>query len=143
MTVTIADELLKAAGITEPEIRQELALTLFQQDRLTLGQASRLAGVSRLAFQALLADRRIPIHYGVAEFREDLETHGKWKGIDRCFRYVAGAESGAYRAAGSAAHAVRESRHTFGGLCRAFELSERTARTGLRVGAVAGCAAHR
>ena len=44
MTVTIADELLKAAGITEPEIRQELALTLFQQDRLTLGQVSRLAG---------------------------------------------------------------------------------------------------
>jgi predicted HTH domain antitoxin len=80
MTVTIADDLLASAGITEPEVRQELALTLFQQDRLTLGQASRLAGVSQLAFQALLADRRIPIHYSVAEFREDLETHRQMEG---------------------------------------------------------------
>jgi len=49
-------------------------LALFQQDRLTLAQASRLAELSRLAFQALLADRQIPIHYGVEEFREDLRT---------------------------------------------------------------------
>ncbi len=74
MPVTIPDEVLAAAHITEPELKQELALTLFQQERLTLGQASVLAGVSQLAFQALMAERQIPIHYGVAEFREDLQT---------------------------------------------------------------------
>lgn len=74
MPVTISDEVLAAAHITEPELKQELALALFQQDRLTLAQASRLAGMSQLAFQALMAARRIPIHYGVAEFREDLQT---------------------------------------------------------------------
>ena len=56
------------------ELKQELALTLFQQERLTLAQASRLAEMSQLAFQSLLAERRIPIHYGVQEFREDLRT---------------------------------------------------------------------
>jgi predicted HTH domain antitoxin len=32
--------------------------------------------MGQLAFQALLAERRIPIHYGVAEFREDLQALG-------------------------------------------------------------------
>jgi predicted HTH domain antitoxin len=45
-----------------------------QQDRLTLAQASSLAETRQLAFQALLAERQIPIHYGVEEFREDLRT---------------------------------------------------------------------
>lgn len=74
MPVTISDEVLTAAHISEPELKQELALTLFQQERLTLGQAARLAEMSHLAFQALLAERRVPIHYGVEEFRKDLRT---------------------------------------------------------------------
>ena len=74
MPFTISDEVLTAAHISEPELKRELALTLFQQERLTLAQASRLAEMSQLAFQALLAERQIPIHYGVQEFREDLRT---------------------------------------------------------------------
>jgi predicted HTH domain antitoxin len=63
-----------AAHISEPELKRELALTLFQQERLTLAQASCLSEMSQLAFQALLAERQIPIHYGVEEFRQDLRT---------------------------------------------------------------------
>jgi len=74
MPVTIPDEVLSAAHISEQELKQELALALFQQERLTLAQASRFAEMGQLAFQALLADRRIPIHYGIEEFREDLRT---------------------------------------------------------------------
>ena len=74
MPVTISDEVLMAAHISEPELKQEVAVTLFQQERLTLAQANRLAEMSQLAFQALLADRHIPIHYGLDELREDLRT---------------------------------------------------------------------
>ncbi len=74
MPVTISDEVLTAAHLSKPELKQELALALFQQGRLTLAQASRLADMSQFAFQRLLADRQIPIHYGVEEFREDLRT---------------------------------------------------------------------
>ena len=56
-------------------------IALFQQDRLTLGQASALAGLGQLAFQALMAERRIPIHYGVAEFREDIQTLRQSDGV--------------------------------------------------------------
>jgi len=81
MPVTIPDEVLVAAHLSEPELKRELALTLFQQERLTLAQASRLAEMSQLAFQALLADRQIPIHYGIEEFREDLRTLRQSEGL--------------------------------------------------------------
>jgi len=74
MPVTISDEVLWAAHLSERELKQELALTLFRQERLTLAQASRFAEVGQFAFQSLLAERRIPIHYGIEEFREDLRT---------------------------------------------------------------------
>ena len=74
MPLTIPDEVLAAAHISEPELKREVALTLFQQERLTLAQASRFAEMGQLTFQALLAERRIPIHYDVAEFHEDLQT---------------------------------------------------------------------
>jgi len=74
MAITIADEVLAAAHMSELELKRELALALFQQERLTLAQASRLAEMSQLEFQALLAERQIPVHYGVQEFREDLQA---------------------------------------------------------------------
>src|ERR1022692_2148992 len=74
MPVTISDEVLTAAHHHEPELKQEPRLPLFQQARLPLAQASRFAEMSQLAFQALLAERQIPIHYGIQEFREDLRT---------------------------------------------------------------------
>lgn len=74
MPVTIPDEVLSAAHLTGLELKQELAVVLFQKERLTLSQASRLAEVSQLEFQALLAERQVPIHYGIEEFREDLQT---------------------------------------------------------------------
>ena len=74
MSVKIPDDLLEAARLTESEVLQELALTLFQQERLTLAQSSRLAGMDRMAFQHLLASRRIPIHYDVPELEADLQT---------------------------------------------------------------------
>ena len=74
MAITVPDDILAAAQMSEPELVRELAVTLFQQERLTLAQASRMAEMSQLAFQALLAGRQIPVHYGVEEFREDMRT---------------------------------------------------------------------
>ena len=33
--------------------------------------------MTQLRFQALLAERKIPIHYGVEEFREDVRGLGR------------------------------------------------------------------
>lgn len=74
MSVVIPDEIIQAARLTETELKLELAVLLFQQGRLTLGQASRLAAMTQFQFQQLLASRRIPIHYDVAEFEQDIKT---------------------------------------------------------------------
>jgi predicted HTH domain antitoxin len=74
MSMTIPNEVLEAAHLSEAELRQELAVLLFQQERLTLAQAAALAGIDRLRFQNLLASRDILTHYDVAEFEADLET---------------------------------------------------------------------
>jgi len=74
MSVTIPDEVLQTARMSEEELRQELAVLLFQKDRLTLGQASHLAGLDLLRFQHLLASRGIPVHYDIEEFEQDLST---------------------------------------------------------------------
>jgi len=74
MSVVIPDEVLYTVHMTSAELIQEIAVLLYQREKLTLGQASRLAGMSQLQFQFLLASRHIPIHYDVAEFEADLKT---------------------------------------------------------------------
>ena len=74
MGVLIPDDILQAAHMTEAELTQEIAVLLFQREKLTLGQASRLAGINRLQFQHLLASRDIPVHYDRIDFEEDLKT---------------------------------------------------------------------
>jgi predicted HTH domain antitoxin len=74
MAIVIPDEILYAAHMTETEMARALAVALFQQEKLTLGQAARLAGMSQWDFRGLLASQDIPIHYGVAEFEEDVAT---------------------------------------------------------------------
>ena len=74
MSVTIADEFLIAARMSEEELRQEIAVMLFERERVTLAQAARLAGQDLGRFQHLLATRDIEIHYDVPEFEADLQT---------------------------------------------------------------------
>src|SRR5215471_4180460 len=74
VSLTISDALLQTAHMSEAELRQEIAIMLFQRDKLTLAQASQFAHMSRLQFQHLLASRQIPVHYDVAEFAEDIHT---------------------------------------------------------------------
>lgn len=77
MSVVIPDEVVKTSRMSEGEMQAEIALMLFEKGKLTLAQASRLADMSRLRFQHLLASRRIPVHYGEAELTVDLDALGE------------------------------------------------------------------
>jgi len=74
MSVIITDDILHAAHMTDEELKTEIAVLLFRKEKLTIGQASCLAGMNQIQFQHLLASRQIPIHYGEVEFEEDLKT---------------------------------------------------------------------
>jgi predicted HTH domain antitoxin len=74
MVIVIPDEILHAAHMTETEMARALAVAVFQQEKLTLGQAARLAGMSQWDFRGLLVGQDVPQHYNVADFEEDVAT---------------------------------------------------------------------
>jgi predicted HTH domain antitoxin len=74
MSVIISDEFLKTAKITPQEIKQEIAIFLFQKAKLTLAQAASFAEINRIQFQHLLASRNVSIHYDNNDFEQDLKT---------------------------------------------------------------------
>ncbi len=74
MSINIPDEILTTTRMTEAEMKQEIAVMLFQKEKLTLAQASRFASMNRIAFQHLLASRQIPVHYDVEDFEQDIQN---------------------------------------------------------------------
>lgn len=74
ISIEIPREVIHAARMTPKELRRELAISLFQQGRLSFGKAREMAGMTVWAFQQLLASREIPIHYDVEDYEEDLTT---------------------------------------------------------------------
>lgn len=74
MSLLIPNELVQASGLSETELLQELVLLLFQNERITLGSASRFLGMTQLEFQALLAEKNLCVHYDVDELHEDVEN---------------------------------------------------------------------
>jgi len=74
MSVVISDQVLQSSRMSEGELKQEIAVLLFQKEKLTLAQASQLSGMQRIQFQHLLASRDVTVHYDVADFEKDLET---------------------------------------------------------------------
>jgi predicted HTH domain antitoxin len=74
MSLVIPDEFLQTAHISEADLKLEIVILLFQQEKITLGTASQFAGMNQLEFQRILGSRKIPIHYGVEDFRQDLKT---------------------------------------------------------------------
>jgi predicted HTH domain antitoxin len=72
MQITL--DLPDALQISEADLRTELAISLFQQERITLGTASQLAGLHQIEFQQLIASRGICVHYDVEDLDQDLKS---------------------------------------------------------------------
>ena len=61
-------------GEVERRVKVELALRLYQKGIISMGQARRLAGLSKWDFLELLAKEKIPLSYDVEELGKDLKT---------------------------------------------------------------------
>ncbi|WP_254566477.1 UPF0175 family protein [Oscillatoria sp. HE19RPO] len=63
----------RKAAFGKAELKQEIAMLLFQQQKLSLLQASQLAGMPRIGFEALLISRNIPPYsYEIEDYELDL-----------------------------------------------------------------------
>jgi predicted HTH domain antitoxin len=72
--------------ISLEEAALHLALGLFTGDKVTLGQAADIAGLSQPTFLQELGERRIPVHYGIEELEQDIaavqEIIGSRRGVN-------------------------------------------------------------
>jgi len=67
-------DVLQATRLTADELRRELALHLFREQKLSFGKARELAQMTVREFLHLLGSRSISVHYDVTEYEEDLQT---------------------------------------------------------------------
>ncbi|MFM9961701.1 MAG: UPF0175 family protein [Planctomycetaceae bacterium] len=74
MTVTFSSDILQTTHMSSEELSIEMAVHLFEIEKLTFGQAARLSGLNHMEFQQLLGSRKIPLHYDVEELRKDVAT---------------------------------------------------------------------
>lgn len=74
MTLHIPDSLATQSGCSAQELLFGLAVGLFMDGRLTLGQAASALGLSRPEFMQLLHQRGIPMPYDEADVESDLKT---------------------------------------------------------------------
>ena len=65
VSVEFPSDILLALNESENELKQDiktaLAIRLYSLQKLTIGKAAQIAGVSRLEFEELLADFGVPI----------------------------------------------------------------------------------
>ena len=61
MPVVIPDDVLQQTKLTEQEVRITLACHFFETGRLQLWPAAKVAGLSRVQFEAELQKRKIPV----------------------------------------------------------------------------------
>lgn len=72
MTMELPEDL---GAILNPEqLKLGLAVGLYVAGLVSMGRAAELAGRHRMAFQRLLAEREIPLNYGMEELREDFDA---------------------------------------------------------------------
>jgi predicted HTH domain antitoxin len=77
LTLEIPGEVAEALRLPDAEkvqrLRLELAVSLYSQGILGLGKAAQLAELSRWEMNRMLAQRQVPMHYGLEELAEDLQ----------------------------------------------------------------------
>lgn len=70
----ISAQTLHQLQISPTELMVDLAVYLYDKERLTMGQAKKLAGLTQLQFQQALAKRNVLIKYDVEDFAKDMDT---------------------------------------------------------------------
>lgn len=83
MQLTLPDEDIRTTGMSESELKLELAVLLYAQRRVTMVSGSHIAGLSFVDFQREVANRGVTVNYDLEEFERDLETLRSWHEQER------------------------------------------------------------
>jgi predicted HTH domain antitoxin len=73
ITLSLPDRLSQTETFNQDDWLREIAIALFQQERISLSRASKIAGMEIMDFQKLLSTRGICVHYDVEDFEQDVQ----------------------------------------------------------------------
>ncbi|NJO41813.1 MAG: UPF0175 family protein [Cyanobacteria bacterium CRU_2_1] len=74
MSVVIPDDILQATQMTEDELKLEIAIMLYKQQKISSGKVRTWTGLTVIEFQHELAKRELCINYDVEDFQSDVKT---------------------------------------------------------------------
>jgi predicted HTH domain antitoxin len=72
MALVITDNEIKKTGLSEKQLKLELANHLFEKKIFTPGNAAEFCGLNKMETQRELAKRKIPLHYTIEMLHEDM-----------------------------------------------------------------------
>lgn len=78
ITLNLPDTLSQTETFNQSDWLREIAIALFQQERISLSRASTIAGMEIIDFQKLVANRGICAHYDVEDFEQDVHRGWLW-----------------------------------------------------------------
>ena len=73
-TLEIPQDILDSARLSMPEVKIELAVSLYASGRLSIGKARELAEMSLWQFRQLLASRQIGPHFNEDDLQSEVMT---------------------------------------------------------------------
>lgn len=70
----IPGNILEKVEMTPSQLLLEVAVFLYEKEKLSMGKARKLANMDLISFQRELAKRDVFIHYDIDDFHKDLEN---------------------------------------------------------------------
>lgn len=74
MLLKLNDNVIKSTGLSEQELRIELAVRLYDDGKITVGRGGTMTGLGQVKFQHELGKREIPWQFDIEDLHADLET---------------------------------------------------------------------
>jgi predicted HTH domain antitoxin len=74
MSVIIPSDIVEATKLSEDELKLEIAIMLYKQNKISSGKVRRWTGLTVIEFQHELAKRGLFINYEVEDLQSDLKT---------------------------------------------------------------------
>ena len=72
--LVISGRTLEELQLTPADLLIDLAVYLYDKERLSMGQAKKLACLTQVAFQREMADRGVLIKYDLTDLKQDLDA---------------------------------------------------------------------
>ncbi|MEQ8969442.1 MAG: UPF0175 family protein [Coleofasciculus sp. C1-SOL-03] len=74
MSLVIPNDILQATKMTKDELKLEIAIMLYKQEKISSGKVRAWTGLTVIEFQHELGKRGLCINYDVEDFQLDIQT---------------------------------------------------------------------